>query len=211
LHAESPAQSYAFAAWAMTTLTTLALSAWVTLAVVQVALHSRKFDMYGLPAYSAIQTQIRFLCFHICSRILRENNEKNLLNSIYSSSMTELPQLMDDIEKMLIERSYEVTNDRERSLTQIEVDEIRNFCLNLDNWWNTMEPMLIAAGENALRTETVHKIYAYRHNMMFFLGGIKHLLEDTGNESLLIDLIREITALNKNIYNNFLAEIEHLE
>ena len=197
-----------FFAWAATTLTTLALSAWVTLSVVQVALRSEKFDMYGRPAYGAIQSEIRILCFYICERILRPSDESNLLlNSIYSKTMNELPQLMDELEKMLIKLSNDVANDREGSLTKME---IRNFYKILDNWWSTMEPMLVAAGANALRRENVQAINTYRHNIIFWLKGIEDILEDNGIEMLFINCITQIIKLNKNFYNSIIEEIESL-
>jgi hypothetical protein len=197
-----------FAAWAATALTTLALSAWVTLAIVQVALRSGNFEMYGRPAFYAIHSQFRILCFHTCKSILRPSDKTNaLLNSIFHGSITELPPYMNELIEMLVELSNQVDPSRARSLTPVEASNIRSFCDVLNNWWSIMEPMLVTAGANALRRETVPAIHTYRHNIIFWRNGINDILERTGDEALLIDLIRNITNENRKFYNIILAEL----
>lgn len=137
-------------------LATAALAAWATLAVVQVALRGENYKIYGLPAFYAVQWQIRILCFHTSSRLLISGDRTNILvDAFWHGPTTEVHLHMDELAGMLIERLNEVRPKPGVSLDPIYVDEIRNFCRLLDNWWHTMEPMLATAGENARRRETV--------------------------------------------------------
>jgi hypothetical protein len=137
-------------------LATAALAAWVTLAVIQVALRGENYKMYGLPAFYAIQSQIHILCFHTSSKLLRSGDRTDtLIDAFWHGPTTEVPQHMAELAGMLLERLNDVRPTPGVSLDPIYVNEIRNFCRILDNWWHTMEPMLATAGENARRRETV--------------------------------------------------------
>lgn len=189
-------------------LATAALSAWITLAVVQMALRSRNFEVHGLPAFNAVHTQIRFLSFHICQSILEPSERANaLLNSIFHSPITEMPVHLDELERMLIERANSINPEHPGPATFMEVSLMRNFYGFLDDWFEGMEPIITAAGENARHSGTVPAILDYRHSVRFLLNGIRS--EETRRELSWIELInaiRSITSLNRGIYQTILAE-----
>lgn len=219
LNAEASTSLYAFGAWAATTLTTLSLSAWVTLAVIQVALRFGNYKMYGLPAFRAIQSQICILCYYTCERILKPGMETNtLLNAFFQGPTVETPQHMDELAGMLYELSNSISPGHGGSLTSMDSDEIKNFCKLLDMWWNITMPILNTAEANARRSETVSAIYNYKHNMVLLQGEIKNILEEIGTNGELIDHTRNlrarsrnITNLNSGFYTRLLAETQSQE
>jgi hypothetical protein len=213
LNAEASMQHYEFAAWAATTLATLALSAWVTLNVVQVALKNASFKTYGEPIYKNIGTLICGTNLVICIMLFGQDLQE--IKSIFASGICDdldphIPENMDQIIGEL-EKMFEDTNPNKtghRELTQSEETGIKTICTNVDRLWEKIEYNLEIVRPYARKRKTVEDIDSYKLGIENMIENIRGLRDGSIDAQGTIGNIIDITKFNRDFYRTMLEEVE---
>jgi hypothetical protein len=207
--------AYGFSAWAATTLATLALSAWVTLNVVQVALRNANFKKYGETACNYIGVQICYINFKLCNMCFGQDFRDHPITSVFASGKLggldlRIPENMDELIKLLDELLNNTSPDKQGhiDLTSTQKSAILMFCSDMDDWWEMVESKLEIVRFSTPSIETIKRIDTYKHYMEAEIKIIQDVLGERPDDAQgVIGAVSNIAIQNRDFYETMLVEV----
>jgi hypothetical protein len=211
-NAETPTQIYSFIAWVATTLTTLALSAWVTLAVIQVALRTEHFNTYGREGCNDIRTKIYYFALNTAKRIPPDPaNPLESFKKLFNCGDGLVPQTLEGIKSLVqdLKTIFDATNPanpNHRELSNEELEFIRSTCKYAADWWSSTKPVIISINNHVCHAETYSQIRRYVGNMDVIVKSIEGIEEGNSTNFNALNCIIAMNSFNAQLYRTLLNE-----